>query len=62
MKTIVPGKVITSLDQLWQCEFVLVHDKPIHKGWFSSWQMRLAALYVNSGRVYEGIRITKEDA
>jgi len=60
MKTIIPGPVITSLDQLYKCEFIIVHGKRYHFGWFWSWPLRTAAGYVASGVAYEGIRVPKE--
>jgi hypothetical protein len=61
MKTIIPGPVITSLDQLYRCEFIIVRDKPMHKGWFMSWPLRLAVLYIESrSGIYEGIKAPKE--
>jgi len=60
-KTVVQGSLITTLDHLYRCEFVLVRDKPYHQGWVRSWTMRTAALYVESGRVYEGVKITPKE-
>ena len=65
MKTIVPGNVITSLDQLQKCEFIIVRGKPLHKGWFYSWPLRSAMRYIEQGLAFEGIKVSdevKEDA
>lgn len=37
-----PGNYIVSLDHLTEQEFVYCAGKLIHKGWFSSWQLRYA--------------------
>jgi len=52
------GKLITSLDQLAKCEWVIVNGKPLQRGWWLSWQVRLALHYVKNKAVYEGIRLT----
>lgn len=52
------GPLITSLDQLARCEWVIIHGKPYNRGWVASWQFRMVKAYVDSGRAYEGIRLT----
>ena len=52
------GVMITSLDQLSRCEWIIIHHKPYHRGWVASWCIRMAKGYVDSGRAYEGIRLT----
>ena len=52
------GAMITSLDQLARCDWIIVHGKPYNRGWVQSWQLRMAKGYVDSGRAYEGIRLT----
>jgi hypothetical protein len=59
VKTIVPGKVITSLDQLYKCDFIILWGKPYHKGWFMSWQFRMLAMNVEAGKIFEGVKVTK---
>lgn len=39
-----PGAYIVSLDHLMEQEFVYCAGKLIHKGWFSSWQLRYAKM------------------
>ena len=46
------GAKITSLDELAKQEFVYFFDKITHVGWFSYWQFRLAARYIDRGWLY----------
>ena len=46
------GAKITSLDELAKQEFIYVHDKITHAGWFISWQFRLAYSYIKRGWLY----------
>lgn len=46
------GKPITSLDELSKQEFVYFFDKITHKGWFMSWQFRLAQQYIERGVLF----------
>ena len=50
--------MITTLDQLARCEWVIIHGKPYNRGWIQSWQLRMAKMYVDNGQAYEGIRLT----
>jgi hypothetical protein len=52
------GPLITTLDQLEKCEWVIIHNKPYNRGWVVSWPLRVAAMYVKSGVAYEGVRLT----
>ncbi len=52
------GDRILSLDHLSRCDWIILHGKPYNRGWVASWPLRLAKLYVDSGGVYEGIRLT----
>lgn len=52
------GKQITSFDQLVSCDWVIVHGKPYHQGWVTSWQIGMAKAYLKRGVAYEGIRLT----
>lgn len=42
MKKYSRGEPIKSLDELASQEFVYWHDKITHRGWFMSWQFRMA--------------------
>lgn len=55
------GNLITSLDQLYRCSYVIVHEKPYHHGWVAAWQLRMAMLYIERKAAYEGIRITNSE-
>jgi hypothetical protein len=57
-KKLMKGALLTSLDQLVNCEWVIIRGKPYHRGWVSSWQLRMANRYVVNGMAYEGIRLT----
>lgn len=46
------GERITSLDDLSEQEFVYFFDKITHRGWFMSWQYRLAKHYIDRGCLY----------
>jgi hypothetical protein len=46
------GERITSLDELSKQEFVYFFDKITHRGWFMSWQYRLAKCYIDRGCLY----------
>ncbi len=51
------GDKITSLDEVAKQEFVYFYDKITHCGWFGSWQLRLAAKYIEQGCLYYAERI-----
>ena len=50
------GEKITSLDELMKQEFVFFFDKITNRGWFASWQMRLAKSYIVRGFLYKAER------
>lgn len=52
------GPMITSLDHLARCNWVIIHGKPYNRGWVVSWQFRMAKAYVDNGCAYEEIRLT----
>ena len=51
MKKYSKGEPIKSLDELAQQEFVYWWDKITHKGWFMSWQFRMARDAIQRGNV-----------
>lgn len=51
------GGKITSLDELAKQEFVYLFDKITHHGWFNSWQVRLATMYIERGVLYYAVKI-----
>ena len=57
-KKIQQGALITSLDQLSRCEWIIIHGKPYSRGWVLSWQFRMAKMYIDGGYAYFGIRLS----
>ena len=55
------GKRITSLDDLSNQEFIYFFNKITHKGWFMSWQFRLAQSYIERGYLWFAEMITPGD-
>lgn len=47
------GNMITTFDQFDGQEYIWVHGKVYHHGWFKSWQYRYVSDLVKSGQVYE---------
>ena len=45
------GGIISSLDEMAQQEFVYIHDKIYHAGWFMSFQLSWAKRKVEAGVV-----------
>ena len=50
------GKPITSFDELCRQEYVYFFDKITHRGWFQSWQIRLALLYIERGYLHYAVK------
>ena len=55
------GELITSLDQLMKCEWVMVGGKPVARGWWLNWQLRMVMNYIQHQAIYEGIRLTNDE-
>ena len=61
MSKYVKGEKITTIDELMEQDFVIfnygegVQYKVYNKGWYQCWQLRMASLYVNTGRLYKAI-------
>ena len=51
------GEPIKSLDELSTQEFIYFFDKITHRGWFGSWQIRLALQYIQRGCLYYAIQV-----
>ena len=51
------GEPIKSLDELEKQKFIYFYDKITHRGWFRSWQIRLALLYIQRGCLYYAIQV-----
>lgn len=50
------GKPITSLDELAKQEFIYLHDKITHRGWFGSWQFSLVQRYIERGLLFYAVK------
>ena len=50
------GEPITSLDELAKQEFIYFLDKITHRGWFESWQFRLAERYIKRGMLFYAVK------
>ena len=58
------GKQITSLDELVKQDFVYMHEKITHRGWFQSWQLGYVMRCLERGFLYYAVKVseTKEGA
>ena len=54
------GEKITSLDDLANQNFIYVFNKITHRGWFKSWQLRLAQQYISRGCLYYARKVGDE--
>jgi hypothetical protein len=54
------GKQIASLDELSQQEFVYFFDKITHRGWFMSWQFRMAKGFIDRGLLFAAEKVGDE--
>ena len=54
------GDPITSLDELSKQEFIYFFDKITHRGWFMSWQFRMAKQFIERGCLYYAERAGDE--
>ena len=55
------GEQIRSLDVLMEQEFIFCLHKVIHFGWFQSWPMHLAKLYLNRNCLFKAVKKIKEE-
>jgi hypothetical protein len=55
------GEQIRSLDVLIKQEFIFFHHKVLHQGWFCSWPIRLAMLYLNRNSLFKAVKKNKEE-
>lgn len=46
MKKYEEGELIQDMNELLQQEFIYMHNKIYHKGWFCSWQIQSAQQYI----------------
>ena len=50
------GKIMT-IDDMMKEDFIIVHNKVYHRGWFMSWPCRLAQIYIKHGFMYYAYKI-----
>lgn len=50
------GDPIRTIDELLRQEFVFFHDKVTHRGWFMSWQLKMAVDMIQRGVLCYAIR------
>lgn len=55
-KKYAPGDKITSLDDLAKQERIFWHDTLFHRGWFKSWQFRMAEDAIQSGMIRYAVK------
>ena len=55
------GDRITSIDEMVHQEFVYIHDKIYHAGWFMSFQLSLAKRMIKVGCVFRADRRTDHE-
>lgn len=56
-------KLITSLDELYKQELIINVNslKPIHAGWFGSWQIRTAKNLINARSLYTAVNVQRSE-
>lgn len=57
----IPGPVIDDLSTLAKQEFVFVHHKVTHCGWFMSWSLRSALVFLKAGAIKYAMRKDDND-
>ena len=55
-----PGETIKSLDELSEQEFVYIHEKIYHSGWWESLQFRFVKLQMEAGYIRKAERIDED--
>lgn len=56
-----PGLVITSLDDLAKQEFVYIHNKIYHSGWWQSLQFRFIKSKLEAGCIRKAERVVEDE-
>lgn len=54
-----PGDPITSLDELAEHEFVYIHDKIYHRGWWHSLQFSFVKRKLDAGCIRKAERVVE---
>jgi hypothetical protein len=55
-----PGEIITSLDELATQEFIYIHDKIYHCGWWQSLQFRFLKYRMDRGYIRKAERVSED--
>ena len=55
-----PGEVISSLDELAAQEFVYIHDKIYHRGWWQSLQFSFVKRKTDAGCIRKAERVIED--
>lgn len=55
------GELITSLDELYDAEFVYWNDKITPHGWVASWQIQMAQRAIRGGVIRHAIKIEEDE-
>ena len=55
-----PGELITSLDELATQEFIYIHDKIYHRGWWQSLQFSFVKRHMDAGFIRKAERGTED--
>lgn len=59
------GKQITSLDEMTPLfianAWIYCHDKPLHPGWWGSWQLHLLSYYIHRGALFHADNNQQEE-
>lgn len=56
-----PGPKVYSLNELMEQDFVYWRDKITPRGWFISWQIRMADEAIKRGNIRTAIKIESEE-
>jgi hypothetical protein len=56
-----PSEVITSLDELVTQEFIYIHDKIYHSGWWQSLQFHFVKHKMDAGCIRKAERVVEDD-
>jgi len=50
------GTQITTIEELMKQDFIMVHNKVYHKGWFRSWTFNYVLSQLERGQIYEAYK------
>ena len=54
------GKIMT-IDDMMKQDFIIVHNKVYHRGWFMGWTCRTAQRYISWGVMYYAYKIKNKE-